>query len=79
MSLLLEKQHFERVIALEPRLEHWELINEDPIRYGLAYAHYHIRNYDTALGYLKGISDQAVFQQAIGLRRAIESCMEQGC
>ena len=79
LSLLLEQQEYERALALEPRVRFWELSEEDSIRYGLAYAYYQTKDYTAALAYLKGISDQAVFQQAIGLRRAIEGCQRQGC
>jgi len=79
LSLLLEQQEYERVVALEQRLQYWDLTQEDPIRYGLAYSFFQLKEYDAASQYLKGISDNSVFQQAIGLRRAIENCIEQGC
>jgi tetratricopeptide (TPR) repeat protein len=71
LALLLEAEEYARALSLEPRLSRHQLLSEDPIRYGLAYAHFQLGQIDESETWLNGISDPQIFRQATRLRSAI--------
>ena len=71
LALLLEAEEYARALSLEPRLSRHQLLSEDPIRYGLAYAHFQLGQIDDSETWLNGISDPQIFRQATRLRSAI--------
>jgi len=75
-GLLLEAQSWERAVALEPRLSRLGLLQDDRVRYGVAYAWFQVGDPDAAESALRGISDPAVFGQANELRRAMAAVEE---
>ncbi len=78
LGLLLEVQAFERAISLSPRLARLGLLDEDEVRYGLAYAWFQSGDATRADGLLKGIADPQVFARASALRQAMEACVADG-
>ena len=72
-GILLDLGDFERALALQPRLSRLGLLDDDNIRYGVAYAWFRVGGYDEAESLLRGVADPRVFQQASELRQAMEA------
>jgi tetratricopeptide (TPR) repeat protein len=75
-GLLLDAGAWERAVALQPRLSRLGLLEDDRVRYGVAYAWFQVGGLDEAEALLRGMSDPAVFRQATELRRAMEAQRE---
>ena len=73
---LLEMEQYAQAVALTDRLTYWKLMEDDAVRYGLAYAHFQLKSFDEALQYCSGITDRNVFQQSVTLRQIIRDCQE---
>jgi hypothetical protein len=74
LGLLIELHRFEEAAALGPRLTRLGLLNEDAVAYGLAYAYFMTGRFNAAERQLKRISDAALFEKAIQLRRVMGTC-----
>lgn len=74
MSILLDDQQFERVAAMAPTIERLGLLEDDQIRYAMAYGFFKTGDFNGAERYLRGIKDASLFESAGGLRRAMRSC-----
>ena len=72
-GLLLDGQDFARAVALQPRLSRLGLLDDDAVRYGLAYGWFRLEDFDRCEDLLAGISDPRIFRQATELRRAIQA------
>lgn len=72
LGLLLVSEQWERAAALEPRAERLGLLEEDEVRYGLAYAFFMMGDHTTADELLDGIRDPRIFEDATRLRQAME-------
>lgn len=79
LGLLLEKQDFERAIALVPRLKRHRMLQDDALRYAIGYAYYQLGKYSDSLQQISKITDTRYFEQAVGLQQAIHQCLEEGC
>jgi hypothetical protein len=71
-TLLLDLERYEEARALEDRLERLGRLEEDNMRYAMAYVHYKTQHFEVAVDYLNTISGTDYFRQATQLRRAIE-------
>ena len=78
LGLLIELSRFEEAAALGPRLDRLGLLKEDAVTYGLAYAYFMTGQFDAAERRLKTISDAALFEKAIQLRRIMGTCAASG-
>lgn len=78
LSILLELERYEEVAAMEARAGRLGLLSDQNIRYALAYSHFKTAQYDRAEAQLKYINDPKLFEQAMGLRRAMQNCREAG-
>ncbi len=76
VAILVEKKEYERVAALKPRLARLGLLENPKIRYAMAYAHFQTRDWDQAETLLKQIDDPDLYESAVELRRAIDSCRD---
>ena len=75
LSLLLDMERFEAVVALEPRLSRLDLLRDDEeIRYALAYALFRTRQFKRAEIHLKKLTDAKLFTRAAELRKAMADC-----
>ncbi|MCA8925418.1 MAG: hypothetical protein KDD82_26650 [Planctomycetes bacterium] len=73
LSILLERDELEQAAALAPRLSRLGLLEDDDVRYALAYAHFRTGELDLAEEELKGITKRELFSRATDLRKAIEA------
>ena len=81
LGILIDMGAYERAAALEPRLERLGLLEDENIRYALAYAAFRIGDFDAAMRHLSGLSDASLFEKGIALRKAMDACRksEAGC
>ena len=79
LGLYVTKGQFVEAVSLVPRLKRWDLMSDDAVRYGVAYAYFQLGSYENAKESLLGIQDATVFKQAAALRRAIASCEIEHC
>ncbi len=77
LSILLELRRYEMVAAMEKDLRRVRLLQDDGIRYAVAYAHFKTRNYEQAEKLLEGLSDPQIFRQATDLRKAMLDCKDE--
>ncbi len=74
LGLLIETERFEEASTMASRLERLGLLEEDSVKYGLAYAFFMIGKFNDAERYLKAVSDGILFEKAVQLRRIMGSC-----
>ena len=78
MSILLKLERYEEIAAMQARLSRLGLLDDQSIRYALAYAHFKSGQFDAAETQLKHLTDPRLFEQALELRRAMHKCREAG-
>lgn len=78
LGLLIDAQQWTRAVALTDRLSRLALLDEDPIRYALAYAWYQAGDFTEAHALLRGIDDPTLFEDANALRQAMTRCEQAG-
>ena len=78
LSILIDDGRFFEVAAMEETLERLALLEDDEIRYALAYAHFKSAEGARAKTHLNAIEDPKLFDQVSALRRSILGCEESG-
>ncbi len=76
LALLLELKRYEQAAAMENDLRRTGLIEDEDIRYALAYADFKTGDFDTAELHLQKLTRPDLFRKAAELRRAIQDCSE---
>ena len=76
IALLVSEGAFEKLIGLRSDMARYGLLQEDTIRYALAYAYYMVKDYANAEKNLKKITDNQLFSKATIIRKNIERCKE---
>jgi len=81
IAIFVDRGEFEKVIGLKNAMDRYGLLEDDKLRYALAYAYYVVKDYDKAERYLKQIQDNALFSKATIIRKNIEKCKKNslGC
>jgi hypothetical protein len=77
LGLLLEGRSWDQVLALAPRLERLGLLGDSSVAYGVAYAHFQVRDLEVAEQLLRRVTDPQVFAMANELRGAMNACREE--
>ncbi len=78
LSILIEMGSYESVAAMAPRLSRLSLLEDESVRYALAYGYFKIGDFASAEQHLRQLSSTQMFERANQLRRAMESCKERG-
>ncbi len=78
LGILIEMGRFEEAAALEPRLTRLGLLEENSVRYALAFALFKTGRFDRVERHLELIRDPALFEKAVELRRAMDLCRASG-
>jgi hypothetical protein len=76
VAIYLDRGEFEKVIGLKDNLRRYNILEDDNIRYALAYSYYMAKDYPEAEFHLKRIQTAALFEQGIVILRNIERCRE---
>lgn len=78
LSILLKLERHETVATMAPRLARLGLLDDENIRYALAYGFFKIGDFQQAEEHLRQLRDPRLFDSAMQLRRAMETCMQAG-
>lgn len=78
LAILLELERFELVSAMAPMLDRVGLLEDEQVRYALAYGFYKAGDFESAERHLKRLKGASLFESANQLRRAMERCRETG-
>ena len=76
LALLLELQRYEQAAAMDEDLRRTGLMDDEDIRYALAYAVFKVGDFDSAEVHLQKLTRPGLFRKAAELRRAIQDCSE---
>lgn len=77
LGILLEMRRYELVAFMGKDLRRVGLLEDENLRYALAYAHFKVGNYERADRLLSGLENPSVFRQATELRKAMADCREE--
>lgn len=76
MAILLGLKQYENIVGMESALLRSGILDEQHIRYALAYAAFAIGNFKLARRHLEPIKDPELFKRAVELRRLMQECEE---
>lgn len=76
LALHLELQQFARAAAMETSLRRLGVLEDQDIRYAIAYAQFKTGNFDAAEKHLQTLTRPDLFRKATQLRSAIQDCAE---
>ncbi|MDA3946693.1 MAG: hypothetical protein PF439_08445 [Helicobacteraceae bacterium] len=74
IAIYLEFGEYERVVATDSALERSGLLEDENIRYALAYAYYMTGNFEKSEAQLRELTRPDLFQKATELRKNMEKC-----
>ena len=74
VAIYIGKGEFEKIIGLKDALDRYGLLENDTMRYALAYSYYMVTEYDQAEAHLQKIDDDELFSKATVIRKNIEKC-----
>ncbi|MDF1881444.1 hypothetical protein JHD50_09050 [Sulfurimonas sp. MAG313] len=76
VAIYIEFGSYERIVASESALYRSELIQDESIRYALAYSYYMIGQHDNAEKELKKLTRPDLFNKATELRKNMQKCKD---
>jgi tetratricopeptide (TPR) repeat protein len=76
VAIHLDRGEFEKVIGLTDDLERYNMLEDDNLRYALAYSYYMAKDYPNAEIQLEKITDNELFAKGTVILRDIEKCRE---
>jgi len=74
IAIYLEFGEYERVVATDSALERSGLLEDENIRYALAYAYYMTSDFDKSEVQLRELTRPDLFEKATELRKSMEKC-----
>lgn len=74
IAIFLEYGDYERIIATRPAMERSGLMEEESMRYALAYAYYMEGEFDRTEALLQTLTKPDLFQKGVELRSKMEKC-----
>ncbi len=74
VAIYLERGEYEKVIGLKNALKRYNILEDDNMRYALAYAYYMAKDYEMSQKHLKQIRDNELFIKATLIRKNIQMC-----
>jgi tetratricopeptide (TPR) repeat protein len=78
LSLLLVQEQYEQIAAMTSALSRLNLLADGDVRYALAFACFHTGQFDLAEHHAKAVTDSKLFDAAVELRKAIDTCRKSG-
>ncbi|HIP18089.1 MAG TPA: hypothetical protein EYG78_02000 [Sulfurovum sp.] len=76
IAIYVEREEYEKIIGLIEALKRYKMLEDDNIRYAVAYAYYMAKDYEEAEVQLKKITDNELFAKATIIRKNIEKCQD---
>jgi len=74
LAIYLQLENFEQVVSMVAALQRVGLLDDEDIRYALAYALFKVGEFDAAETQLAALNRPDLFRKAAELRRAIQDC-----
>ncbi len=74
LGILIEGERYDEAVEMEDHLYRVGLLDDESVRYALAYAYFRIGIFLSAHDYLDGISSRKLFSKANQLRTHMENC-----
>lgn len=74
IAIYLESQEFSKIIGLQKALQRYKMLDDENLRYTLAYAYYMVGDYKQSESQLKYITNDELFSKATVIRSNIEKC-----
>lgn len=74
IAIYLDAHEFRKIIGLKKALLRYKMLDDDNLRYALAYSYYMAGDYENAEKELKQITDSELFGKATVMRKNIEKC-----
>jgi len=74
IAIYLDAQEYRKIIGLQKALDRYKMLDDDNLRYALAYSYYMSGDYNNSEMHLKLISDNELFTKATVIRKNIEKC-----
>ncbi|MEA1893164.1 MAG: hypothetical protein U9N33_10710 [Campylobacterota bacterium] len=74
IAIYLNAQEYRKIIGLQRALKRYKMLDDDNLRYALAYSYYMSGDYINSEIHLKYISDSELFSKATVIRKNIEKC-----
>jgi tetratricopeptide (TPR) repeat protein len=76
IAIYVDRGEYEMILGLMDALKRYKMLDDDTIRYAVAYAYYMAKDYDEAEVHLKQITDNELFSKATIIRKNIEKCQD---
>lgn len=76
LAILVQMEHYERATGMEAALLRNNLLDNEDIRYALAYAYFQSQRFDDAERHLQHLTDSDLFRKAAQLRTAMSECRD---
>ena len=76
IAIYVDREEYEKIIGLIDALKRYKMLDDDAIRYAVAYAYYMAKDYEEAEVQLKQITDNELFFKATIIRKNIEKCQD---
>lgn len=74
VAIFLEFNQFDKIVAIRDSLERSGLLDEENMRYTLAYAYYLVKEYSASEKLLKSLQDPSLFNKATVILKNMEKC-----
>jgi tetratricopeptide (TPR) repeat protein len=74
IAIYLNTQEFRKIVGLKKALERYKMLDDENLRYALAYSYYMAGDYEKSEMQLKYITDNELFTKATVIRKNIEKC-----
>ncbi len=78
IATLVDQNRFGQIASLEPQIQRSELIEQDEIRYALAYSLVQAGEWNRPIEYVTTIQSKDLIEKAIQLRKTLEDCRDKG-
>ena len=76
IAIYVDRGEYEMILGLMDALKRYKMLEDDNIRYAVAYAYYMAKDYEEAEAHLKQITDNELFSKATIIRKNIEKCQD---
>lgn len=76
IGILLKRERYEELASLYPRIARLGLLEDDSIRYAIAYCFFKTKDFEHTERLLASITDADLFRKGVELRNAIETCKQ---
>lgn len=74
IAIYLNTGEYRKIIGLIKALKRYKMLDDENLRYAVAYSYYSVGDYKNAEAHLKYISDSELFSKATVIRKNIEKC-----